>query len=111
MLMTGLMIFAGVVLILAKLPRRLMLKALHHDVALDLLVSVLVLFVHCVPFLAWSLGCILAGQGRIEHVALLVVAPVLAYASAGAKRLFGSIHSGRYHPGLFYLDVGETSLR
>jgi len=40
MLATGFMIFLSVVLILAKLPRRLMLKALHHDVALDLAVSI-----------------------------------------------------------------------
>ena len=46
MLTTGLMIFMGVALILAKLPRRLMLKALHHDVALDVAVSVLTLIVH-----------------------------------------------------------------
>jgi len=39
-LMTGLMIFPDVALILAKLPRRLMLRALHHDVALDLAVSI-----------------------------------------------------------------------
>jgi hypothetical protein len=38
--MTGIMIFLDVALILAKLPRRLMLKALHHDVALDLAVSI-----------------------------------------------------------------------
>lgn len=97
MLMTGLMIFAGVVLILAKLPRRLMLKALHHDVALDLLVSVLVLILH------W---------GTFSGVMAATVAGLLtSLATSGAKRLFGSIHSGRYHPGLFYLDVGETSLR
>ena len=40
MLMIGIMIFLDVALILAKLPRRLMLKALHHDVALDLAVSI-----------------------------------------------------------------------
>ena len=38
--MTGIMIFLDVALILAKLPRRLMLKALHDDVALDLAVSI-----------------------------------------------------------------------
>jgi hypothetical protein len=46
MLMTGLMVFLGVALILAKLPRRVMLKALNHHVALDLTVSVLVLIIH-----------------------------------------------------------------
>ena len=46
MLMTGLMVFLGVALILAKLPRRMMLKALYHDVALDLTVSAIVLAIH-----------------------------------------------------------------
>ncbi len=43
------------------------------------------------PFVAWSLGCILTGHGRPEHVALLVVAPALAYASTATKRLFVGI--------------------
>ena len=46
MLMTGLMVFLGVALILAKLPRRLMLRAPYHHVALDLAVSLLVLIIH-----------------------------------------------------------------
>jgi hypothetical protein len=41
MLETGLMVFLGIALILAKLPRRLMLRALHHDLAIDILVSIL----------------------------------------------------------------------
>lgn len=43
------------------------------------------------PFVAWSLGCIIAGEGRWEHVGLIVVAPLLAYASAPSKRLFVGI--------------------
>jgi nucleoside permease NupC len=97
MLLTGLMIFMGVVLILAKLPRRLMLKALHHDVALDLTVSALTLIVH------W---------GTFSGVMAATVAGLMtSLATSAAKRLFGSIHSGRYYPGVFYLDVNETSLR
>jgi nucleoside permease NupC len=97
MLMTGLMIFLGVVLILAKLPRRLMLRALHHDVALDLLVSVLVLIIH------W---------GTFSGVMAATVAGLMtSLATSGAKRLFGHIRDNRYHPGLFYLDVDESSLR
>lgn len=46
MIETGIVVFLGVALILWKLPRRWMLRALHHDVALDLLVSVLVLVIH-----------------------------------------------------------------
>jgi hypothetical protein len=40
------------------------------------------------PFVAYSLGCILAGKGRWEHVAMVVGVPLLAYASTASKRLF-----------------------
>jgi len=90
-LMTGLMVFLGVALILAKFPRRLMLKALHHDVALDLLVSVLVLIIH------W---------GTFSGVMAATVAGLLtSLATSGAKRLFGHIHGDRYFHGVFHLDV------
>jgi len=42
MLTTGFIVFLGVALLLAKLPRRLMLRALRHDLAIDIIVSVLV---------------------------------------------------------------------
>ena len=45
MIETGFVVFLDVALILWKLPRRLMLKLLAHDVALDLTVSVLVLII------------------------------------------------------------------
>ncbi len=45
MLTTGFMIFLGGTLCWPA-PRRIMLRALHHDVALDLLVTVLVLAIH-----------------------------------------------------------------
>ena len=90
-LMTGLMIFPDVALILAKLPRRLMLKALHHDVALDLAVSVLTLIVH------W---------GTFSGVMAATVAGLLtSLMTSGAKRLFGSISGNRYVPGILNLKV------
>lgn len=96
MFTTGLMIFLGVILILTKLPRRLMLRALNHDVALDLLVSALVLAIH------W---------GTFSGVMAATVAGLMtSLATSGAKRLFGHIANNRYHPGLFYLDCGEASL-
>jgi nucleoside permease NupC len=49
MFLTGIMVFLGVMLILTKLPRRLMLKALHHDVIVDLLVSAITLALHWGP--------------------------------------------------------------
>ena len=87
MLATGFMIFLSVVLILAKLPRRLMLKALHHDVALDLAVSILVLVIH------W---------GTFSGVMAATVAGLM---TSGAKRLFGYIDGNRYVPGILNLKV------
>ena len=91
MLMTGLMVFRGVALILAKLPRRLMLKALNHDVALDLTVSAIVLAVHF---------------GTFSGVMAATVAGLLmSLATSAAKRLFGYIDGKRYVPGLVNLKV------
>ena len=91
MLATGFMIFLSVVLILAKLPRRLMLKALHHDVALDLAVSILVLVIH------W---------GTFSGVMAATVAGLMtSLMTSGAKRLFGYIDGNRYLPGFLNLKV------
>ena len=40
------------------------------------------------PFVLWPLGCLLAGYGRWEHVAMMVGVPMLAYATPRTKRLF-----------------------
>jgi len=91
MLTTGLMVFLGVALILVKLPRRLMLKALHHDLALDLTVSALTLAVH------W---------GTFSGVMAATVAGLMtSLMTSGAKRLFGHIEGTRYVPGRIRLDV------
>ena len=91
MLTTGLMVFLGVALILAKLPRRLMLKALNHDIAIDLLVSVLTLIVH------W---------GTFSGVMAATIAGLMtSLATSGAKRLFGYIDNKRYVPGVIHLKV------
>ena len=91
MLMTGLMVFLGVALILAKLPRRMMLKALHHHLALDLMVSVLVLIIH------W---------GTFSGVMAATVAGLLmSLATSAAKRLFGYIDGKNYVPGVLNLKV------
>lgn len=91
MFTTGLMVFLGVMLILAKLPRRLMLRALHHDVALDLTVSVIVLMIH------W---------GTFSGLMAATVAGLLtSLATSGAKRLFGFIDGKRYVPGVLNLRV------
>ena len=92
MLLTGLTIFLGVALILCKLPRRWMLRALYYDVALDLVVSALTLALHF---------------GTFSGLMAATVAGLLcSVATSGAKKLFGSIDGrGNYVPGLFYLHV------
>ena len=91
MLMTGLMVFLGVALILAKLPRRMMLKALNHDVALDLTVSAIVLAIHF---------------GTFSGVMAATVAGLLmSLATSAAKRLFGYIDGKNYVPGILHLKV------
>ena len=91
MLVTGFAVFLGVVLILAKLPRRLMLRALKHDIAIDITVSALVLFVH------W---------GTFAGVMAATIAGLLtSLATSGAKRLVGYIEGNRYHPGIFCLKL------
>jgi nucleoside permease NupC len=91
MIETGFLVFLGVVLILWKLPRRLMLKALNHDVALDLMVSVLVLIIH------W---------GTFSGIMAATIAGLLtSLATSGAKRLFGFIDGKNYVPGVIHLRV------
>ncbi len=91
MIETGLLVFLGVATLLWKLPRRTMLKALHHDVALDLTVSVLVLLIH------W---------GTFSGVMAATVAGLMtSLATSGAKRLFGHIRGDQYFPGVFHIRV------
>jgi nucleoside permease NupC len=86
MLATGFMVFLGVALILAKLPRRLLLRALGHSLALDLLVSALTLIIH------W---------GTFSGVMAATVAGLLtSLATSAARTLFGYIEGSQYHPGV-----------
>lgn len=92
MLETGLMVFLGVALILWKLPRKLMLRLLGHDLLIDVSVSVLVLTIH------W---------GTFSGVMAATVAGLLtSLATSAAKRAFGYIREGKYFPGLFHVNVG-----
>jgi nucleoside permease NupC len=85
------MVFLGLALILAKLPRRLLLKALNHTLAIDLLVSSLTLLIH------W---------GTFSGVMAATVAGLLtSLATSGAKRLFGHMQGNRYFPGVFHISV------
>ena len=90
MLATGFAVFTGVALLLLKLRRRWLLRALNYDLAIDLTVTVVVLVVH------W---------GTFSGVMAATIAGLLtSLATSAAKRLVGYIRGGVYHPGLFYLD-------
>ena len=91
MLSTGLTIFLGLALILAKLPRRTMLRVLRHDMALDVAVSVITLLIH------W---------GTFSGVMAATVAGLMtSLATSGLKRLVGYIDGDSYYPGRIRLDV------
>ena len=86
MIATGIVVFLSAALVLLKLPRRLMLRALRHDVAIDLTVTALVLFVHWGTF---------SGVMAATFAGLLT-----SLATSTLKRLVGYIDGDRYHPGL-----------
>ena len=91
MLFTGFMIFLGTFLILIKLPRRLMLRALKHDLLIDVTVSVIVLMIHF---------------GTFSGVMAATIAGLLmSIATSSMKRLFGYIDGNQYHIGRIKLNV------
>ena len=91
MLSTGFMIFLGVMLLLIKLPRRLMLRLLKYDLMIDIVVSMLTLAIH------W---------GTFSGVMAATVAGLLmSMATTGAKRLIGYVDGNVYFPGRIRLDV------
>lgn len=91
MLATGLLVFLGVGLIFAKLPRRVQLKALKHDLAIDTTVSAIVLLIH------W---------GTFSGVMAATVAGLMtSLGTSGLKALVGYIDGDTYHPGRIRLDV------
>ena len=91
MLATGFTIFLGVTLLLTKLPRRTALRILKYDLALDLMVTALVLIIHF---------------GTFSGVMAATVAGLLmSLATSGLKRLVGYVDGNFYVPGKIRLDV------
>ena len=91
MFATGFTIFLGVGLILAKLPRRTALTVLKYDLALDVAVTLLVLFIH------W---------GTFSGVMAATVAGLMtSMATSGLKKMIGYADSENYYPGRIRLDV------
>ena len=92
MLSTGFTVFLGVFLMLAKLPRRILLRALHHDLAIDLLVSIVTLVVHWGTF-SGVMGATVAGL-------------LTSVATSGLKKLVGHTDGdGHFYPGLIRLKL------
>ncbi|MBK9160407.1 MAG: hypothetical protein IPM27_02380 [Nitrosomonadales bacterium] len=91
MFITGFMVFLGVALIFVKLPRRILLRALKHDMLIDILVSCLVLLIH------W---------GTFSGVMAATVAGLMtSLMTSGLKRLFGYIDGDLYYIGKWRLNV------
>jgi NhaP-type Na+/H+ or K+/H+ antiporter len=91
MIETEFLIFVGVGLLLAKLPRRTALRVLKHDLALDVAVTATVLLIH------W---------GTFSGVMAATVAGLLtSLATSGLKRLVGYVDGNVYYPGRVRLDV------
>ncbi len=91
MLATGFMIFLGVGLIFVKLPRRTKLRALKHDLKIDIAVSSLVLLIH------W---------GTFSGVMAATVAGLLtSLGTSGLKKLVGYIDGDYYVVGKWNLSV------
>ena len=91
MFTTGLMIFLGTAALLAKLPRRTMLRALHHDAAVDVAVTVVVLAIHFGTF-----------SGLIAATIAGLLTSVL---TTSMKKLVGHSDGQMYYPGHICLKV------
>ena len=91
MIATGIVIFSGVALLLAKLRREWLLRALNHDLALDVAVTAVTLTVH------W---------GTFSGVMAATVAGLLtSICTTVTKKLVGYIRGGVYYPGLWNMAV------
>ncbi|MCL4687186.1 MAG: hypothetical protein KJ007_01325 [Burkholderiales bacterium] len=91
MLTTGFTVFLGLALLMAKLPRRLMLRALKHDLAIDLTVTALVFLIH------W---------GTFSGLMAATVAGLFtSFATSGLKHVLGYIDGDMYYPGRIRLAV------
>ncbi len=91
MLATGFMIFLGTFLLLIKLPRRLMLRALKYDLVIDVTVSVIVLMIHFGTFRG-AMAATIAGL-------------LTSVATSSMKRLFGYVDGNLYHVGHIRLSI------
>ena len=91
MIETGLAIFLSLVFIFIKLRRRVVLRLLRYDIAIDVAVTLLTLAIH------W---------GTFSGVMAATFAGLLTSVGTSlAKRAFGYIEDDVYHPGYIRLVV------
>ena len=91
MFMTGFMVFLGTAALLAKLPRRKMLRALHHDALVDVTVTVVVLAIHFGTF-----GGVMAAT---------IAGLLTSMLTTTMKKIVGHSDGQMYYPGVLCLKV------
>lgn len=89
----GIAIFAGVALILAKLPLRWTLRVLGHHVWFDVFVTALVLWIH------WGT--------MVGLLSASVAGLVCSLCTSSARWIWGYIEKGQYRPGRLF-DLRES---
>ena len=88
---SGVVVYVGMLLLLIKLPRRIQLRLLGYDVAVDLSVSAVTLAIH------W---------GTFSGIMAATIAGLLMSLTTTAMRyLVGYIKHGKYQPGYFALKL------
>lgn len=91
MISTGFAVYASMLFLLIKMPRRWTLRMLAHGLWVDLTVTGLVLLIHF---------------GTFSGLMAATVAGIFTSITTSAgKRLFGYIQGDKYHVGVFRLAV------
>jgi hypothetical protein len=91
MIESGLFVFTGLMLVFLKLPRRTILKLLGYPLTVDICVS---------------LGTYVLHFGTFSGVMAATVAGLMCSAfTSFARWLVGYMAHGKYHPGVFQLDL------
>ena len=91
MIESGLLVFLGIAFLMLKLPQRLALRMLKHDLVIDIAVSLLVFVIHFGTF-----------SGLM---AATVAGLTMSLMTSALKKLVGFIDGNRYVPGVFHLKV------
>jgi hypothetical protein len=92
-LVFGLVVFAGMALILAKLPRRMSLWLLGHHMWLDIAVTLITLWIH---------------MGTMTGLMAAAVAGLTcSFVTSSARTVVGYRRDGKYYPG--WINLKRTT--